>query len=329
MMDHKNLDKSIIWRVRSYLSKRLDPGKIQKNNPSEENKWAVVVDALQKKLTQKEPFLPRIIHLETRSRCNGQCTFCLAAVKTDPRPDSTMPDTLIDKILTELSDLDFNNRLSLYNNNEPLMDKRIFDIVGKARQMLPKAYLEIKTNGKSLTLEKTLRLFNAGLDMLYINDYQPSSEVEADRHRPNIINLLNELKDIRRFKGHFSGGHYSERIISTLRSEDDTLYNRAGTSPNTQKTSDPLKSPCLRGFEMMTIDPSGNVGLCSDDVLISTNMGNVSQTSIHSIWTSPAYDSVRQSLLAGDRTCKSACQVCNNKGHTWEIFHELNPEIGS
>lgn len=274
-------------------------------------------------LAAKTAFLPRIVHLETINQCNGKCTFCLAAVGKDPRAHKLMPDLLIDKILDELQELDFANRLSLYNNNEPLLDKRIFDITAKARQKLPKAYLEIKTNGKTLTLEKVLKLFNAGLDMLYINDYRPSTEVEKGIFHPRISKLQAELEKTRRFKGHFGGGRYYERIIFTLRKEDERLFNRAGTAPNAAKSAEPLKALCLRPFEMVTVNPGGVVALCSDDMLSSTEMGNINQHSLHTIWTSQAYDNVRRSLLNADRSCKDACNSCDNKGFTWEIFREM------
>jgi radical SAM protein with 4Fe4S-binding SPASM domain len=317
------MKESFIRRLRKYLSRRLDPGKSSDDANKLEIKLQRVRLALEERLTEKTTFLPRIVHLETRSRCNGKCTFCLASTATDPRADVLMPDVLIDKIIDELHDLDFANRLSLYNNNEPLMDKRIFAITAKARQRLPKAYIEIKTNGMSLNLEKVLKLFNAGLDALYVNDYRPSAEVDAGRYRPNISKLMAELADIRRFKGGYGGGRYHDRIIFNLRREDERLSNRAGTAPNADKIPEPLKAPCLRPFEMVTINPNGVVSLCSDDMLSASDMGNVGQQSLHDIWTSPAYDKVRRSLLNADRSCKAICNVCNSRGFSWEIFREM------
>nr|CRH08060.1 Protein of unknown function [Candidatus Magnetococcus massalia] len=314
---------SLLYRLRSYLSKRLDPGALPLIHAAEAEKLAEVVQVLEQRLDSGEPFLPRIIHLETRSRCNGHCSFCLASVDNDPRDDELMPQALVDKVLHELSALAYPYRLSMYSNNEPLMDKRIYDFVTQARSQLPKAYLEIKTNGTSLTMEKIYKLFDNGLDILYVNDYRPSADVEAGEHRANVAKIKQELKGIRRFKGHYGGGRYSDRIIITLRKQDDALYNRAGTAPNAVQIRQPLHAPCLRPFEMMTINAKGEVGLCSDDVLFSTHMGNVNNNSLMEIWRSAEYNTIRRSLLKGDRSCKSACNACDNKGHTWEIFKEL------
>ena len=73
---------------------------------------------------------PLVIHLETRSLCNSRCGFCAAAITNPTRPtDVLMPDPLIQKVLTELAEIHYANRLSFYNNNEPFLDKRMFEIV--------------------------------------------------------------------------------------------------------------------------------------------------------------------------------------------------------
>ncbi|MDC0038159.1 SPASM domain-containing protein, partial [Gammaproteobacteria bacterium] len=231
--------------------------------------------------------LPRIIHLETRSRCNGACSFCLANIKDDPREDELLPDALIEKIINELSNLDYSNRLSFYNNNEPTLDRRLLEIITKARAAIPRAYLEIKSNGKGLNSEKVLKLFNAGLDMLYINDYTKDGV-----HSENIKKIKLNLGESRRFSGHFNGSEniYFNRLVITNRQVDQVLGARGGTAPNKIAPEVSLNTPCFRPFEMMTISPSGKVGVCSEDLLISSNMGNLHKQTISEIWMSKRYE---------------------------------------
>ncbi len=297
-----------------------------KPGKSKEQKQQERIEALltlfRRKLETEELFLPRIIHVETRTRCNGRCRFCIAAAGVDPRPDIYMEDSLIDKILEELKELDFPHRLSFYNNNEPFLDKRMPEIIGKARSMLPKAYLELKTNGKNLTLDRILEIFNNGLDLLIVNDYRPSEDVEKRSFRPNIEKIRRALEQIRRFKGHYNGKHYFRRILIGLRKEDEILHTRAGSSPNREKIQAPIMKPCLRPFEMMTIGPEGQVSICSEDVLYNVTMGNVTQETILSIWTSPAYITLREELLKGNRGYKPPCSLCDYRGHTMEVLAE-------
>ena len=95
----------------------------------------------------------------------------MANYNDDPREDLLIDSNLVDKILGELKEIDYCGRISFFNNNEPFLDRRIFEFVKKARDLLPKSYLELKSNGKGLKMKKILEIFNAGLDTLYINDY--------------------------------------------------------------------------------------------------------------------------------------------------------------
>lgn len=130
-------------------------------------------------------FLPRIVHIETRTKCSGGCSFCLASYKTDPREDGLMSENIVHEILNQLSELNYSNRLSFYNNNEPFLDKRIYSFIEIARKKLPNSFLELKTNAKGLKIENILEIFSKGLDYLYINDYV---DLESFRKK-NIVKM--------------------------------------------------------------------------------------------------------------------------------------------
>jgi len=254
---------------------------------------------------------PWIIHLETRSMCNSRCAFCAASILNPERPkDALMPDALIDKILKELAEIGFANRLSLYCNNEPFLDKRIVEIVGRARQQVPRAYLELKSNGTVLTVEKVLKVFNAGLDMLYVNDY-----VADGRPSPRIAKLRQELGAMGRFRElDVRGSDAHSRLVIATRSLGEVLYTRAGTAPNRQESlPEPLRAPCFRPFEMFTVSPAGVVAVCSDDVYFRTPMGNVNEQTVMEIWNSPRWQEMRRRLLAGERDrYPQTCRSCDN-----------------
>ncbi len=267
--------------------------------------------------------LPRIIHVETRSKCNGECDFCAAAVGKDVRSDEIMPDEIIDNLIRQLQDARYPNRLSFYNNNEPFLDDRMPGIIAKARQALPRAYLELKSNGKSLTVDKLYQVFQAGLDALYINDYRTAKQAIAKEHSPSVAKIMEELRASRRFKGHFAETHYFDRVIVSLSRIDVALGSRAGTAPNRSPLEAPQSVPCMRPFEMLTVNPGGLVMLCCEDLMYVEPMGDLNKQGLWEIWSSPEYDVVRRQLLDGDRSCKSTCAKCDYRGYTMEIFEEL------
>ena len=54
-------------------------------------------------IINREFFIPRIVHIETRTRCSGRCSFCLASVLTDPRDDEYMSMNYIFFIFDKLT----------------------------------------------------------------------------------------------------------------------------------------------------------------------------------------------------------------------------------
>ncbi len=261
--------------------------------------------------------LPRIIHIETRSKCNSNCNFCPASVENDKRKDIHMGDSLIDKILSDLSEVDYCGRVSFYNNNEPFLDERLFSLIAKARNRLPKAYLEIKTNGITINLEKIISIFNSGLDMLYINynatDYLLSSRIKE---------IKKALFSLRRLKGHLEGNCYCSRIKCYKRYSNYVSGTRAGTSPNKGIKGNSLRRICLRPFEMMTISPEGNVSVCSEDFGYNILMGSIVKSKIIEIWNSKKWNEFRKHLLEGERNYNSTCSLCDYRGYSYEILKE-------
>lgn len=261
--------------------------------------------------------LPRIIHVETRSKCNGCCGFCPSSITADRRQDLYMPDELIEKIINELNELQYQNRLSFYNNNEPFLDKRIFDITKSAREKLPGAYLELKSNGLVLNTEKIHMIFNAGLDMLYINDYSNNNQFHK-----NVQKIKGDLEQIRRYKGHLEKDQYFNRINISIADQNAVKGTRAGNSPNKAYKKKYIQKMCLRPFEMMTINPEGDTSVCSEDMYCTINMGNIKNQTLLEIWRSEKWDNVRKRLIKGDRSFKSTCSKCDYKGLTHEILLE-------
>lgn len=98
------------------------------------------------------------VELEVINRCNGECPFCPVNRHEDPRKLKKMDTELFEKIINELSELDYSGRLALHSNNEPFLDARIIDFARYAHEKLPHAFIYMFTNGTLLTLEKFLAI---------------------------------------------------------------------------------------------------------------------------------------------------------------------------
>ncbi|MDC0038457.1 SPASM domain-containing protein [Gammaproteobacteria bacterium] len=243
----------------------------------------------------------------------------MANIHDDPREDQLMSDRLFTKIIAELSQCGYSNRISFYSNNEPTLDSRLADFVARARTAIPRAYLEIKSNGKGLNSDKVVSFFNAGIDTFYINDYTQDGE-----HSNNIKKIKIELEGSRRFGGHFDGTEnlFYKRLIIFKRQVDQILGARAGTAPNKAPPIKPLQQLCFRPYEMMTISPNGVVGVCTDDLLFASKMGDINQQTITEIWQSERYKEYRKHLIVGERGALTPCSQCDYGGYSLESLAE-------
>ena len=252
--------------------------------------------------------LPKIIHVETRTLCSGKCTFCAANIFNTSRSDDLMHMELVDKLISELSDLNYKGRLSFYNNNEPFLDKRILSIIGKAREKVSNCFLELKSNGKSLKIETVDNIFKLGLDHLYVNDYLQEEDYKNKKFSKNVQILFDNINN--------NYTHLKKKISFNHRLEDQILRSRAGTSPNQDSENLSYRWRCFRPFEMMTLSPSGNVAMCSDDVYYDEVMGNFKENKLIDIWTSEKYKKNRELLINKKRNLISTCKKCDYVGFT-------------
>lgn len=154
----------VYWKIRVILGLTYN-WELGRN----EDKWVKTRDL-------NNLLLPTSIAIETLNRCNGKCPFCPVNAETEQRPYAKMPETLFQKIIDELKELNYSGRLALFNNNEPYLDGRIINFMKYAREALPKVYLYVYTNGTVLTLDKYKESMKY-LDELYIDNYSDNNEL--------------------------------------------------------------------------------------------------------------------------------------------------------
>lgn len=203
------------------------------------------------------------VEIETINRCNNDCTFCPANRNQDIRPMMKMEMELFQKIIDELAQMDFRGRISLFSNDEPLLDDRFFEFLDYARKKLPNAYHSLFTNGILLNDEKYLKLIDK-LDYLRINNYNDDLELNSN---------IKAISDRR----------YNEKncqVVVEVRKKTQILMNRGGLSPNNH-TYFHYSSACILPFVQMVIRPDGSVSRCCQDVYGNETLGNVKYQKIN------------------------------------------------
>lgn len=236
-----------------------------------------------------------LIELETVNRCNGGCSFCAVNKNADTREFCQMSEDLFHKIIDELAELDYSYRLGLYSNNEPFLDEHIIEFAKYAREKLPKAFLEIYTNGTLLTLDKFLEIMPY-LDSLKIDNYNQQLKLHKPVQKIYDYCVANNV--------------YVDKLRIYLRKIDEVLSTRGGSSPNAEikKT---LNAGCILPFKQLVIRPDGKVSLCCGDALGQMTLGDLSQESIMEVWNGAAYRGIRKKLKEEGRAGLRLCKDCD------------------
>jgi len=268
---------------------------LQTRRKIQDFRYKPITEGFIKERLSQTPFpLFDSIEIETINRCNNTCSFCPVRKGVDPRPLAKMERSLFDSIVGQLADVDYAGFVSLYSNNEPLIDSRIADLCKLTKQNLPNAKLFLSTNGILLTIDRFEELMRH-LDCLHINNYN------------NQLTLLDPHKAIHEYC--LKKRYYEQKTVIIMRKKDQMRSTRGGAAPN-RTTITPFKSSCVLPFTQMVVRPDGKVSLCCNDALGRVSLGDLAQDSVVDVWNSERYWNLRKSILNG-RKDLSLCRSCD------------------
>jgi organic radical activating enzyme len=230
------------------------------------------------------------IEIETTNTCNRKCTFCKFGLEIEKTPAKRMSWQLIDKIIEELYNIKYNGVLAWYSLNEPLLDKRITQIIQKSKNKLPQATLALVTNGDLLNETIANELFNSGLDILRISVYDDDAFEKAQ----GLMKIFPQID------------YFEMR-------NPERISNRGGAIPNMVRDHKLLKQNCLHPSKNMVIDVTGKLKLCCDDLFSSVMPSNYSLTnySLTELWNSEFINTYRDELKKNGRANLDLCKNCN------------------
>lgn len=233
------------------------------------------------------------VELEINSMCNRRCGYCPNSFAK--RPSGYMDRAVFDKIIGELGAMNYDGRVSYHFYGEPLLDKRLPDMVRDTRLRVPRAFIEIYSNGDFLTLPIFRDYLARGLDNFLIT--QHDNEVPE-----NLQQILDAATP-------------DERGKLVIRfAKDRNLINRSGLIAAKEGDGKPpgaSASPCDWPLSIMVITQAGNVVLCCNDYFESEVIGNVASDSLREVWTNDKFTAFRAALARGDRSVSKLCVDCD------------------
>lgn len=250
---------------------------------------------------------PIAIEIETVNKCNNDCPFCPVNRHNDPRQLTYMPDKTILKIANELNIAKYSGLLALFSNNEPLIDKRIVDICSLYREKAPSAHIYLYTNGILLNYDLYIKLFEAGLDELIIDNYKDDLTLITPVQK--LTEQINKSENSRLWL-------YLSKTKILLRKKSEILTNRAGLSPNKNMNEFQYfkyynDSSCVLPFIQLVIRPDGGISKCCQDAYGKETLGNMNTNTIYEIWNGNKFAQLRMSLAKFGRKSQKLCQKCD------------------
>jgi len=243
--------------------------------------------------------IPSWIELSLIDVCNRSCVFCPKSdPKVAPNTYQKMNMVLINKLTRDLKKIKYKGSVVLCGYGEPMLHKEIYKISKKLAEV---AFVEIVTNGDTLTKDVINKLYHSNVNKLLLSLYdgpfqkKKFKKMEKEAKVPSGFIIQRDR-------------WYDEKKDYGLK-----LTNRTGLI-NVGKQDDVKNfTYCYYPSYSVLIDWNGDVFLCSQDWQRRRTMGNIMLENFFDIWTGKTISKYRKNLLLGKR-CNSPCSECNAEG---------------
>lgn len=280
------------------------------------------------------PSFPRTVEFQTLSVCNAKCIFCPHSQSPELIPHGRMEDGLIDKIIDETS-RHMVNRISPYLTNEPLVDKRMPDILRRIRQKAPfYTKTKINTNAGLLTEDMSRKILDSGLSQIWfsVNGYSPetymaSMGLDFNTSITNIEKFLELKKQLNKSRPTVRVTTLRTNLVEheleqakaywakrDVRFSIHHMDNRAGESADalvpTSKPKREFKRNCDLFLKQAYIVENGDMILCCHDWKQTVVLGNVAETSIKEVWNSKNFTDRIYEYYSGNFENIKLCRTC-------------------
>ena len=285
--------------------------------------------------------LPAVVRIEPASSCNLKCSHCPTGLGHAPK--GIMKMTIFNKVLEDL--IQYGHLVStvvLYHGGEPLLNKNLGQMIVEVKKT-EVGKVKIVSNGKNLNTEWANILIDSGLDELEISlDSIGPDESDLVRRKSDSKMILNNIKNLLRLRS-LSDSKLVIKIASTQFVDDYSISSISdltdppiprwlssaesglevkstwaiqwpGGLPDSQaivfsQNLENTPETCSLLEETVTVRADGSVVVCCYDLTSKSNMGNVNDDSLSSIWLSTRYKDFRNGFAQGEY--ETPCDSCS------------------
>lgn len=270
---------------------------------------------------------PNAVQVELVEGCNLYCNFCgLQGIREKKEKNYKFADPImLARLFTQMHELKWQSRVEFAMHGEPSLHPYRVEIIQYARNMLgPKASIMMTSNGGGLiggnrgTVQNVIDLFDAGLNILALDDYDDAKIVSKIRGLVAHVNATGV--QVYEYPDNPLGNPHTRtkpgaRILSFVRDPSRAvngthakLNNHCGAAapPN----EDAAGKRCAKPFRELSVRWDGNVALCCNDWRGEYKCGNVVTDGLDAVWQSDAFGAAREHLYQGKRTF-TPCKGCD------------------
>ena len=268
---------------------------------------------------------PKSILIETLNICQGSCKFCPYRTIRNNETPTYLDYDIYKQMIDEISKYDV-KRLTLFNNNEPLIDRRIYDFIKYARETLNDVEITLSSNGILVTNDVLIKLKESGLTHLYfsiptLNENYYKDIMGVGIH--NILNVLDSVSDKELLKmiriavpktRFYNKNDFDNRLNKFLICTWDLEYKgNWGLKNDFAYLVEDLEytGPCDRPLDQMVIISNGDSIICCRDWRYENVIGNVYKDSLYDIWHSDEMKRIQDLISKQDYDHIECCKDCN------------------
>ncbi|MEM1047522.1 MAG: radical SAM/SPASM domain-containing protein [Pseudomonadota bacterium] len=291
---------------------------------------------------------PFVLFVDPSSACNFQCVFCptgdRALIRETGRFQGALKLELFQKIIDDLHEFDHPLKvLRLYKDGEPLLNKRLPDMIAYAKASGRVNYIDTTTNGYLLTPKNVEKLIASGLDRINISVDGLSDEQfwEFTKTKVNFADFVKNIRHLYDVKGdceicikmpgdelsedekkYFfdTFGNYCDRIslenFAPCWPEFDVEdYTGVTITEGIYGNEIMDISTCPYIFYSISVNSDGVVSLCFLDWARKLSVGDLRFQTLKEVWTGEPLYRHQVAHLEGRRCENETCGGCGQLSH--------------
>ncbi len=290
---------------------------------------------------------PFVVFVDPSDACNFKCRFCPTSdrdlMKAVGRPWKQLSFDLFKKIADDMTGFPGKVEvLRLYKDGEPLLNKRLVDMIKYAKDIGAAKRIDTTTNASLLTREKGKAIADAGLDLINISIYGVTNEhyksfsgvkLEFERVLANVrdfYEVRGNCKMLVKINGDTLTEDEKQMFLDQFGDYTDKIhiehimscwpeFELRGVQVNTDKGiyGQDIKEvdTCPYPFYSFSINSDGIASVCFLDWGRKMIIGDAKQESVPEIWNGKLMRAYRKMFLEGGRKQHSVCGNCGQMTH--------------